>query len=648
MELNCSVLLNNISERQNYKNLKFGGSPAVCIGLLGKASTKSIEKILQTYRIPKGELIAAHLTKKVLLMIDGVLITDKALYVNPDHCPRGMANRIPWSELPMYFVAHPNETAATILYRPGNLRYLLLHPTFLDKVSGNELTAFLLEMQSEIMKAAPELQVDRQSVFQSLKDECTGTLMSNVLSDDQRSILENLLSEPLLSEEAVQILAENCARLYPYLQYEQWIESLSSNFPSAFRQKLSEMWETITAETIYSLENNCNNFSLELLSEIYKNYISNDISSVIEANVAEHLCVRLRKWTDIDQIVQILETQHMDNAISDLYSAKFKDANSQMQEVIHTIQAEKYPLNGEMANYRDSMGLTPFHYALISGHRRAQLAVVQSKKYPELPENQITAFDNIGIYDLFTLAVFKELPYSDLRKMVLQTDAGAKHLQKIVSAMRAQGVAVNVIEVFLNCALTAADMAARNGYNVDLSREQYRNFSGAVNASDKTISEATDQVWLARFELENYIEDTIQAAQQRIERWKHSKNQAVQYLLHIYSDPGYLEKMLSSNGGWTLYDTFDGFLYMAPTGEIESHYLPVDSISEEITEIEKLFGDSWFSEEAHMDITVLKKEFRGLAKKYHPDISDTAQASAIFKDISAEYDHLQEQYENAD
>ena len=51
-------------------------------------------------------------------------------------------------------------------------------------------------------------------------------------------------------------------------------------------------------------------------------------------------------------------------------------------------------------------------------------------------------------------------------------------------------------------------------------------------------------------------------------------------------------------------------------------------------------GGSWFSEKARTDMEVLKKEFRELAKKYHPDVSTEVQAADIFKEISAEYDLL--------
>lgn len=626
MEFSCHTLLNTMSLKQ-YKSLKFGGAPSVCIGLLGKASTKSIENILKTYQIPQGELIAAHLTKKILLITDGVLITDKALYVNPDFCPENASNRISWGELHKYFVAHPNDTASTILYRPGNQRYLLLHPTLLDKISGNELSSFLLEMQSEIIKSHPELQIERQEVFQSLNSELEKTLAVNLLDEDQQSILENLFKEPLLSEDAAKVLAINYAKTFPMKQYEQWVDTLPDIFSSAFYESLKKTWDAVTESLSNSLLEESPILSQTLLTEIYKNYISSDSLSSKELTILERLCAKLKKWEDLDYIVTILEKRKMDDAVNDLYFSKFYDANKQMRDVIQAIQSEQNPLNGKMAFWQDSMGLTPFHYALILGNKKSQLAVILSKKYPELPETQRTAFNDIGIYDLFTLAVFKGLPYSDLERMILRTDEGAKQLKKIVTSLRTEGVATTVIEVFLQCVLKAVDMAASNGYSMDF-EDQYNNVSESIR-SEADKSETDDRIQLAKLELYEYIDSIIQSAQQRIEIWKHSKNQTVQYLLHLYSDSNYLKKILLSDGKWTLYTADNGFFYMAPEGEIESHSLPDDA------------EDSWFSEKAHADIEVLKKEFRELAKMYHPDVSGETQSTIIFKEISAEYDQIQ-------
>ena len=51
-------------------------------------------------------------------------------------------------------------------------------------------------------------------------------------------------------------------------------------------------------------------------------------------------------------------------------------------------------------------------------------------------------------------------------------------------------------------------------------------------------------------------------------------------------------------------------------------------------EIKKPYGDSWFSPEAHRDIKKLQKEYRILAKKYHPD--NPGGRGDIFADIQNE------------
>lgn len=142
----------------------------------------------------------------------------------------------------------------------------------------------------------------------------------------------------------------------------------------------------------------------------------------------------------------------------------------------------------------------------------------------------------------------------------------------------------------------------------------------------------------AENELYSYMFKVISETKQRITRRNQSKDPWVRYLHHLYSDPEYFEKMLFHDGEWTLYRTGNRFHYMAPKGEIEVHNPPKEAprISQ------KRFGDSWFSESAHENIEVLKKEFRALAKEYHPDASSDSKTTELFQEISAEYEQLQE------
>ena len=44
----------------------------------------------------------------------------------------------------------------------------------------------------------------------------------------------------------------------------------------------------------------------------------------------------------------------------------------------------------------------------------------------------------------------------------------------------------------------------------------------------------------------------------------------------------------------------------------------------------------WFSEEAHRDLAVLKKEYRLLVKTYHPDVTGNKSATNIMQQIQIE------------
>ena len=123
---------------------------------------------------------------------------------------------------------------------------------------------------------------------------------------------------------------------------------------------------------------------------------------------------------------------------------------------------------------------------------------------------------------------------------------------------------------------------------------QYGRRAGKVRQSDFK-NRRTDRTG---YEFYEYIANVIQAAEQRVDVWRRSSSQTVQYLFHLYSDPDYLEKVLASKGRWKLYTTDGGFFYMASEGEIESHRPSEDNANEETIGLERLFGDSWFSEKA--------------------------------------------------
>ena len=56
--------------------------------------------------------------------------------------------------------------------------------------------------------------------------------------------------------------------------------------------------------------------------------------------------------------------------------------------------------------------------------------------------------------------------------------------------------------------------------------------------------------------------------------------------------------------------------------------------------VEKPYGDSWFSPEAHSDINVLRTEYHNLAKTYHPDVSSLTHSTQVFQEILQEHTEI--------
>ncbi|MBO6215835.1 MAG: hypothetical protein J6N76_09980, partial [Lachnospiraceae bacterium] len=51
---------------------------------------------------------------------------------------------------------------------------------------------------------------------------------------------------------------------------------------------------------------------------------------------------------------------------------------------------------------------------------------------------------------------------------------------------------------------------------------------------------------------------------------------------------------------------------------------------------EEMPEEGWFTSEAKFDIAILKKEYRILVKKYHPDVSQDARTARILQSIMNE------------
>lgn len=642
MKFSCEELIRTI-QKEKYSTLKFGGIPSVGINIPGRLNVKGAEKLYKNYHVSDGEQVVAHLIKNSPLGADGVLITNDAIYLNPAGCSGKSTNRVLWSELHEFFVVHICDCAKVTLAKPTEkIEYQLLKQTLLDAKPGNELADFFLEMQRAILEKYPEFQNERTVQFKALKDQCEEMLNLGAISELNLSVLRNLLLEPAYAEQAAILMATDYARTHTKSQHSQWVESLPETLSADLRMRLNDLWAPTQQEFINALEDQSAQFDLRYLETVGKNLAQVDDLSPEEIYLIGLISVRLGKWGAVDLAISMLEKEDQQRYLNKLYFPRYFAANAQMQKILETIKRNKESLKKDVLSSFDSMGLTPYHYALIVEEPKVRADLLSGKKeWPEISQKQASAFGAIGIYDYLCLAIYKGLPYDDVKQVAIHTSEEASILQKRLSSQQNREAVEEIAQTFGALLMGAAESS---GYcDTPEGKENYEQLGERLGDSADRAEDIKDTIQETVMELNECLDALFYNAEQKVSQWKESKDPVVRYLLHIYSDSEYLEKILSTSGEWSLYWLDNGYYYMAPIGEIETHKPPEDEAT--ILVDTKLFGDSWFSPEAHINIEILKKEFRILAKEYHPDVSGDSQAEKIFQEISAEQESIEKSLE---
>lgn len=234
---------------------------------------------------------------------------------------------------------------------------------------------------------------------------------------------------------------------------------------------------------------------------------------------------------------------------------------------------------------------------------------------------------------------------------VLKLIAGEiNKLENLLSEMR--NALDELCDILLKTQFRYAYASLRN-------REKLPELEALIDEVNKTYSEVNEAIILIIDGINLAKNEATRFYKAIIKETKNIGNPLINLLFLIYenADPSInLSKILENSvtaDTLKLYQ-FSGFFILLPTNiELNAPYREVYIKNGVITDsltgheddffdysINRAFGTSWFSEEAHSDMNLLKREFRALSKKYHPDVSRLKRATAIFQDISSEYDEL--------
>ena len=129
-----SIEAHIIAKKDDYSQIKF------------ELEVKKEKKFRSSYKVSPNEEILAYLLKTVplgLIVTDGIIVTEKALYIHPKHCKGKSTNRISFENLCQYIVSQDGDKGAVFLFETPDNRLEAFGKTILDNNSGEEIARFL-------------------------------------------------------------------------------------------------------------------------------------------------------------------------------------------------------------------------------------------------------------------------------------------------------------------------------------------------------------------------------------------------------------------------------------------------------------------------------------------------------------------------
>lgn len=306
----------------------------------------------------------------------------------------------------------------------------------------------------------------------------------------------------------------------------------------------------------------------------------------------------------------------------------------------------------------DGLGLTPLHYAIILKKETAIAGLLKNGHW-KANINDCKMAAVCPYYEYSVLACGKQVSnlQNILEKTHLETATVKKKIDHAQNRIKELNVKLQIQKTNLSIGQTKRTLLKIENSDSEKIEEltaKIDSLKGYIQDTTNSIQDYTNELHEYEQELLSAMEGAIDDALQALGTMKESKDPFTQYLYRIFFEPDFFDRILigiKRHQDLCLYQYRD-FYFIAPQfAQIALPNISVEKPSADRTNEESndsipsefpLYGTTWFSPTAHMNLDVLKKEYRCLAKLYHPDVSKHPDSKRLFQVISAEYNELSE------
>lgn len=668
-------------------------------------NSSEVKKAQKNYAIPSNEKIIGIITRPGLLgEADGMVFTADAFYVNMRHAKRMLgfykrSNRIPYGDLAGCIVSYDDKSDSLWLHFPKSIWRIYAGDQ--KNKSGANLFAYLKSIQNKHLNSAnADRKIYDELVSNTLKQAKTNLQRMGLdpvaaITEENRLKLHTLLYDDNLDVaiEAASLLAENYARLNSKSQYLEYILSFPSSIPDQIKHDLSVRFDCYISRFIAGVETPITVYSVEYLKRVYKQLktVEKDSQQFLLFGL---LSIRFLRREDISFCISSLKDEEQYSKRLVFYF--LLNNNILSQKIFKELQDPNGKYKRKYGIRADGIYMSPLHYAMALGNEKAIIQLLSTKRY----SSNYSFLENQELEDVLDYAVVAEYLYQNGRlndnnitrwEILKGVDQNLQKMEKarkvLVGKSRISGVvslcagaAASVIQdqqgnqqrTFDNRYYDDNDLSEDymsddwpyDDYDLD---EDYENDYGnhengsckSESITDEDLQQHYDnmrslqqnsanmqvdfeaQIQLLDREIEEYVYRVFTAAEEKVKCLLKSKNSLIQYILAQYLHPELILTRLSTASDDNRLLQFGCFMI------VPKSIAPIDEASDTVfadvtvEPIVRPFGDSWFSPSAHNDSNMLKVEYRSLAKKYHPDVSESTSAEVVFKEIRAEMEKIE-------
>ena len=640
-----------------------------------------------SFRIPQEEnvVVYAHSDGHRLSGTPaGTVITDMAIYFHPSHYEWGNDNRIPLSDICSYLVFQEGPADTVHLLSAKRDQSIFGRTVSPGDTTGQELVELLWMLQQNLMRLS---QSDKRAYIDTV-----GALLglvkrgfheNGMLAPRALKLLEIISWEDQFIPEIALLKAENEYRRMDETRYFHFVEEQAGLIPDGLTAKLRRPDELFFDSFVDDISNAGAIFMTHSLIEAYTNLKGAERLTLRQGIILALLCVRLEDWDFYDELRPIVEQQIPEEYVWRIESFRARFANEKLFPVYEKMLSKKDKLNQSETRLCDALGLTPLHYALMT---RDPVMVKNTLGAGDL-QHSPSPFPRDRVVDLMYQYLFvAAVLYDDMElieDVLLATTPLARSITRSIKRMEDF---IFIQESFKEKHAQKKNELLTEYAGLDRTRDRKRRaeIEGLVQTEDTAIAICNDRIEEyetmkrdMRAELRVMAVQQVDNARKQAQIIVDTDHPFCKMLFELYMDYDGLYHLLGDTiSSWQTVRYKDHYFVVPPDSDIQLERRsfpdkepifvsddcfmnPAFRAAQErrreeeerrraedqrrsafynkmADQPEEMPEEGWFSAEAKEDITILKREYRVLVKKYHPDVSQDAKTARILQSIMNE------------